>query len=741
MKCFLAALSICAGLLACGQKPKAAVGPPDDEQWIPREAFERGEASSVKIERREVQSPIVAAGRIAFDDLRVAHVFSPVSGRVTRLLVRLGDRVRKGTPLAVLVSPDVGSAVSDERKARADLTAAEHDFDRQKKLFDAKAASGRDLETAQATYHKAKTEHERAQKRLRLLRAGHVDAVTQEYFLPSPIEGRVIAMAANPGVEVQGQYSGGSPSGELFTVGAIDSVWLFADVPESELKDVAISAPVDTRVLAYPKQVFRGTIDWVSPTLDPALRTARVRCSLPNPDGALKPEMFATAAIERAPRAGLALPSAAIVTINDQPFVYVAAGQAPGGKLIYRRRRIAISDHARSGRASGGEQVLLEQQAPWVLVESGLADGEQVLVEQRSGPEPAGEEVVLAGAQWRSGTVALAPAEIRELADFVTVSARLAFDDRRVTHVFSPVHGRITRVIASPGQRVRKGDPLAALLSQDLGSAFADELKAKADLQAAAREVERQRELVALQASARRELEAAEDNFLRAKAELQRASQKARLLHAQGLDDVTQEFLLRSPIDGEVIARNANPGLEVQGQYSAGGNMVELFTIGRMDELWAFGEVYEVDLPSIRLGAEMKLELPAQPGRVFRGRVDWISDVLDPVQRTVKVRCVLDNRERLLRPEMYGVATIAAPGRRAVTVPREALLRLGDETDVFVVDARVKSGEVARGERMAFRRRRVVADEQVPGERVAVLAGLQAGEQVAARGAIFLVGN
>jgi cobalt-zinc-cadmium efflux system membrane fusion protein len=297
------------------------------------------------------------------------------------------------------------------------------------------------------------------------------------------------------------------------------------------------------------------------------------------------------------------------------------------------------------------------------------------------------------------------------------------------------VNGRIERVLAAVGQRVRKGDPLALLLSQDLGSAFSDEIKARNDLIAAEHEVVRQREMFALQAGSRRDLEVAEGNFRRAKAELQRAAEKARLLRARGADEVTQEFVLRSPMDGEVVARSANPGVQVQGQYSAGGNVVELFTIGSIEELYLLSDVYEVDLPSVRRGAEVALEVAAYPGRIFRGRADWISDVLDPVLRTTKVRCLLQNRERLLRPEMYGTVRIAAPGRRAVTVPREAVLRLGDETAVFVEEPPAQDG------RVTFRRRAVVANEQVPGELVAVLAGLKSGERVASRGSIFLVGN
>jgi cobalt-zinc-cadmium efflux system membrane fusion protein len=729
----------CLAAIACARQ-KGAATPPEDEQWIPREAFERGEAKEAEARPRLLPSPIVTAGRIAFDDLRVSHVFSPVSGRVTRLLADYGQQVHKGTPLAAIVSPDVGSAASDEVKARADLVAAQHDFERQQKLFEAKAASSRDFETAKDNYRKAKAEEERAQKRLRLLRAGNVDAVTQEYLLPSPIDGRVIAMSINPGVDVQGQFSGGTPSGELFTVGDIDRVWLYADVAESEMSELAVGAQITARVLAYPGRPFRGMIEWISATFDPALRTTRIRCVLPNPGGLLKPEMYATVSIERPALTKLAVPRGAVVRIHDQSFVYVKTGERQDGTQIFKRRHVQVPEYGgQSGqRGRPASEVFLPvdgAQPEWTAVLSGLAEGEKVLLDHAEPRVHRPDEVTIPSAQWASGTVSTAVAEERDLPEFILVGGRITFEDRRVTHIFSPVNGRIERVLAAPGQRVRKGDPLVVLLSQDLGSAFSDDLKARADLIAAEHEVSRQREMFAVRAGSRRDLETAEDSYRRARAEYQRSQQKTRLLRARGASEVSQELVLRSPMDGEVVARNANPGVQVQGQFSAGGNVPELFTIGRLDVLNLFGDVYEVDLPAVRLGAEVELTVAAYPGRIFRGNVNWISDVIDPVMRTARVRCVLQNREHLLRPEMYETAAIAAPGRRAVTVPREALLRLGDETDVFVQGPPPKDGGVT------FKRRAVVANEQVPGEFIAVLAGLNAGESVASRGAIFLVGN
>ena len=730
----VALLSGCLLLAACRKPVKHEETPPEGELWVARDAFEHGSRVAVATVQDLPQS-LSTGGRIAFDDLKVSHVFSPVTGRVTRVLAQLGAPVKKGTPLAAIVSPDVGSAFSDLVKARADLNASERDFHRLEKLRDAGAGSSRDFEAAEDAFRKSRAEEARAQQRLRTLRAGKVDAVTQEYTLVSQIEGRVIARMVNPGMEVQGQFSGGTAV-ELFTLGSIDAVVLNADVGETDLPQLELGGAVSVRVLAYPDRIFRGKVDWISPALDPALRTARIRCSLPNPGGALKPEMYATVVIERPAVKKLAVPAEAIVRINDQAFVYVAAGSRPDGKQVFKRRHVQTAGGPPQRRSAPHGEIFVAAPAPTATpIVEGLSEGEQVLVDEAQVQKGEIEDSFLTEAQLKTGKVSVVTAEEQDVSDAITIGGRLTFDDLRVTHVFPPVNGRIQRVVAAPGQRVRRGDPLAILVSPDLGSAFSDQLKAKADLIQAEHEVKRQRELFAVHASAQKDLEMAEGNFGKARAEFQRAQQKTRLLQVGQSVGVSQEYVLRSPMDGQVIARSANPGAEVQGAYSGSGGVQELFTIGSIDELWLLGDVYETDLPYVKRGAEVTLSVSIYPGRTFKGRVDWISDTLDPVLRTAKVRCVLQNQQGLLRPEMYEVVDIAAPARHALTIPRDALLRLGDETDVFVELPKDKDG------RIPFRRRQVIANEQLPGSTVPVLAGLKAGERVASTGSIFLIGN
>ena len=341
-------------------------------------------------------------------------------------------------------------------------------------------------------------------------------------------------------------------------------------------------------------------------------------------------------------------------------------------------------------------------------------------------------EVWLTPRQLQDSQVSVAAARSEEFRPAVAAGGKISFDDLRVAHVFSPVTGRISRVIAQPGQRVRKGDPLVRITSPDVGSAFADVVKAQADLIAAEHEFNRQKELFAAHAGSRKDLEVAEDNYRKAKAEFNRAQQKTRLLRAGSIDKVTQEYTLRSPIDGEVISRNANPGTEVQGQYST-GNAIELFTIGELDVVWVLADVFEVDLARVQQGSPVKVRVIAYPDSVFEGKVEWLSDALDPTSRTAKLRAAIPNPKKLLKPEMYASVSIAAPGKPTLAVPRSAVFRLGEQTVVFVEKGKTPTGEVR------FERRPVTVEEESEGL-MPVSHGLNAGERVVTSGVAILAG-
>jgi cobalt-zinc-cadmium efflux system membrane fusion protein len=276
---------------------------------------------------------------------------------------------------------------------------------------------------------------------------------------------------------------------------------------------------------------------------------------------------------------------------------------------------------------------------------------------------------------------------------------------------------------------VKKGDALATIESPDVGSAVGDSRKAEADFVVAGQNLKRKRELFEQHAASAFDVETAEDSFGIAKAELERAKQKRLLLHGADFDSVTQSYTLTSPIDGDVLARSVNPGLEVQGQYS-GGATQELFTVGEIGTIWVLGDVYEIDVGRVHVGASAKVTTVAYPGEVFEGRVDWISSSLDGVTRTAKVRCTFDNPEKRLRPSMYSTLNVTVDERRALAVPREALVRLGEYTMVFVEQG-TASGFV--------RYARLPVDlVDAGGPWLEVLHGVEAGQRVVVSGTAAL---
>ena len=346
---------------------------------------------------------------------------------------------------------------------------------------------------------------------------------------------------------------------------------------------------------------------------------------------------------------------------------------------------------------------------------------------------PAGE-VWLTPAQNQQTRLVVETVAEHAVGGVVQTVGRLTYDDRRVSHIFSPLNGRVTRLMVDPGQRVKAGQTLALIDSPDLGSALSDARKAEAALVLAGKELQRQKELFEAHAGARRDLEAAEAGFGVASAERDRAQQRAASLYAPDAHGVSQGFQLKAPITGEVIARSANLGTEVQGQYG-GGTAVELFTIGELDQLWLMADLYEADLFRVTVGSPVEATVTGYPGNPIKAKVEWVSGALDPATRTAKVRCSIPNPRRLLKPEMFAQVAIRVEPAQALAIPRSAVTRIGNQTFAFV-----DLGTTANGTRR-FSCRPVQVDEQISGDLVPVKAGLQAGEKVVTQGAMLLSGQ
>ena len=359
-----ALLAVIGALSCCRRTEPVESSPPSGETWLTDAQIAGARLAVAPAGKHVLAFRLVTAGRVAFDEARVAHIFPPISGRITKVVGALGRRVQKGDVLAVIESPDLGSARSDFIKARADRVAAEHELDRQKDLWLHHAAAERDFEAAQDSAAKARAEVDRARLRLSALHASEADSPTQEFFLRSPIAGEIVNRAATPGLEVQGMLSSASVVQELFTVGDIDRVWVWGDLYERDLGRVHPGQEVSITSVAYPGREIAGVVDLVGDALDPQTRTAKLRCSVANPDRSLKPEMYATLSVELERRETLALPRTAILRSGDRRTIYVESGKTPDGRTRFRERAVEISE------ADDG----------WVGIASGLSPGERVVV-------------------------------------------------------------------------------------------------------------------------------------------------------------------------------------------------------------------------------------------------------------------------------------------------------------------------------------------------------------------------
>jgi len=289
--------------------------------------------------------------------------------------------------------------------------------------------------------------------------------------------------------------------------------------------------------------------------------------------------------------------------------------------------------------------------------------------------------------------------------------------------VVTPViSGRITRVVADLGQRVRQGQMLAQIFSPELADAQTRYISARAELEAHEQELIRTEKLVAIGAASRQELERIHAGHTARRADLESAASRLQLL---GLSADAIEALgpgknqgattsVPAPIDGVVTERLANVGLNVD-------QATKLFTIVDLSSVWVVANLYEKDFAHVRVGSPATVTTNAYPDLVLQGRVSYIDPQVSPETRTAKVRIEVPNARNELRLGMYAEALVGDGGGASTPmIPRGAVQNVGDRTVVYLVNPKEPGTFVEREVRLGA----------ATGDRVSVLAGVQAGDVV-----------
>ena len=326
-------------------KPKNSEVSSQSRKGLQRYTPTAAEWASLTIQpvaERAFRAEYVTEGKIAIDEDRSTPVFSPYTGRLTKLLVRPGDHVTKGQPLFVIEAADTVQAQNDYiaamtgmNKAQSALDLAKIQDTRAKDLFEGKAVPLKDYQQSQATLIQAQndlrsmqTALEASSNKLRILGFTDDDIATfrqkgrinPESTVFSPIEGTVVQRKAGPG-----QYVSTGASDPVYVIGDLSTVWLTAFVRETDVANVSVGQDLNFSVMALPNRPLTARINYVAAAIDPATRRLLVRATIDNKDGALKPEMFANVTLFSASdHPAVGVPKQALIYEGDQVRIWVA---------------------------------------------------------------------------------------------------------------------------------------------------------------------------------------------------------------------------------------------------------------------------------------------------------------------------------------------------------------------------------------------------------------------------------
>lgn len=328
------------------------------------EAVRRAGIDTAAAALRPVPFVLSTTGTVGFDERRIAHVTPRLTGRVQRVAAELGDAVGAGDPLVIVDSIELGRAKADFLAALGHHQVARLRHERQRNLFADRIVSEQEVLEAEAEAREAAAHLAAAEETLHLYglaqdqvaRLSHDDPKASLYAVRAPFAGKVVAKEVAVGELVE-------PERHLFTIADLSRIWVWIDVYERDLRQVRVGRAVVVAVDAFPGETFLGELSYLGDEVAAETRSVRARVDLLNPDGRLRPGMFAR--VDLATRSGedeavLTVPEAAVQREGDGSVVFVAQGENR-----FERRSVTL------GRRGRG----------WVEILSGLEPGEEVVTE------------------------------------------------------------------------------------------------------------------------------------------------------------------------------------------------------------------------------------------------------------------------------------------------------------------------------------------------------------------------
>lgn len=285
--------------------------------FIPERSPYRSHIAVAPAQTRNVSLSRVVTGAVEADPARTVRILAPVNGRVGELNVELGDKVKKGQPLATIDSGDLAQAVADAEKARASVKLTKSALERATGLNKAGGLALRELEQAQNDYLQATSELKRAEARLDVIGDNSKLTGQRKITLNAPIDGTITALDTAPGDFIDNTTS------PMMTISNLERVWVTASVQEKDLSFVQKDERVEVSLIAYPGEIFPGKVEIISQLLEADTRRNKVRIAFDNPNGVFKLNMFATVRFFAPPAQRVVVPPSALLMVNDTSSVFV----------------------------------------------------------------------------------------------------------------------------------------------------------------------------------------------------------------------------------------------------------------------------------------------------------------------------------------------------------------------------------------------------------------------------------
>ena len=300
----------------------------------------------------------------------------------------------------------------------------------------------------------------------------------------------------------------------------------------------------------------------------------------------------------------------------------------------------------------------------------------------------------------------------------LTLTGKVDFNEDNVIKMFPTISGQVSEIKVMPGDYVKQGQVLAVIKSSDMAGFSNDFVNARSNLEIAKKSVEATNDMFKSGLASQKDQMAAQEGYYQAESAFEKAK---RVINLNG-GSMNGEYMLRSPIDGFVVERQVNNNMMIRSD-----NSTALFTISDLKNVWVMANVYESNISNVKMGDSVSITTLSYPGKIFRGRIDKVMNVLDPSNKVMKLRIILANPGYLLKPEMFASVVVnTTENKNMISIRSRALIF--DHSQYYVLVYKSPSDIAIRP----------VQVQNTVGDRTYIIEGLSDGERLIGTEALLI---